>query len=139
MLIMEEIHFLFLFQLQHLLLKKPQIVSINNPQVLSINQWRRCRLYYINQVATVAINEAAIGAIIAPRNPPSCIFILCFTVWVAPSVNRPNFSSDSTILILPFVSLFEMNKINPFPAFLLLAKGRAIVVMLFYPNYLTFY
>ena len=30
-----------------------------------------------------AINEAAIGAIIEPQNPP-CFFILCFTVSVAP-------------------------------------------------------
>ena len=38
-----------------------------------------------------AINEAIIGAIIAPGNPLSCLFISCFTVSVAPSINKPDF------------------------------------------------
>ena len=48
----------------------------------------------INKEAIGAINEATISAIIAPRNQPSCFFISCFTVSAAPSVNRPEFSSD---------------------------------------------
>ena len=48
----------------------------------------------INEEATGVINEIAIGAIIAPRNPPSCFFISCFTVSLSPSINRPDFSSD---------------------------------------------
>ena len=59
---------------------------------------------FINEEATVcingetigAINEAAIGAIIAGRNPTG-FFILCFTVLLVPSVNRPEISSDSMI------------------------------------------
>ena len=70
----------------------------------------------INEEAIGAISEAAIGAIIAERNQPSCFFVLCFTVSLAPSINRPNFSNNSTILIISSVSLFEMNKVNPLPA-----------------------
>ena len=44
-----------------------------------------------------AINEAIIGAIITPENPLSCLFISCFTVSVAPSINKPDF-----LLILRF-------------------------------------
>ena len=36
----------------------------------------------INEEAIGAINEAAIDTKIAPRNPPSCSFISCFTVLV---------------------------------------------------------
>ena len=62
------------------------------------------------------------GAIIVPSNPPSYFFISCFTVSFAPSINKPDFSSDSTILVISFISSFEMNKVNiliglkmPFP------------------------
>ena len=44
----------------------------------------------INEEAIDAINEAAIGAIIAPRySLTSLYFISCFTVSVARSINRP--------------------------------------------------
>ena len=46
----------------------------------------------INEEAIGAINDAVIGGIIAQKNPP--FFISCFTVSVAPSVNRLDFSSD---------------------------------------------
>ena len=69
-----------------------------------------------NEEAIGAINEASIGAIIAPGNSPSGFYIPCFTVSVTPSINRPDFSSDSTILIISPISSFEMNKMNPFPA-----------------------
>ena len=67
---------------------------------------------FIKEEAT----DAVIGAIIAPRNPPCCSFISCFTISVAPLVNRPNFSSDSTILIMSSVSSFEIKKVKLFPA-----------------------
>ena len=53
----------------------------------------------INEESIRAINEAAVDAIIAPGHPRSCFFISCFTVSVAPSINRPNFFSDPTTLI----------------------------------------
>ena len=53
----------------------------------------------VNEEAIDTINEAAIVAIIAGRNWPSCFFVSCFTVSLAPSINRPEFSSDSAILI----------------------------------------
>ena len=40
--------------------------------------------------------------------------ISCFTISVAASINRPGFSSNSTILITSSMSSFEMNKVNPF-------------------------
>ena len=52
----------------------------------------------INEEVIGAINEAAIGPIIAGRITPSCFFISCFTVLLAPSINRPDFFNDSTIL-----------------------------------------
>ena len=68
----------------------------------------------ITEEAIGAINKAAIGAIITPRNPPFCFYISCFTVSVTPSVNRLGFSSNFTILIISFITSFEMNKMNPF-------------------------
>ena len=67
----------------------------------------------INEETIDANNEAAIGAIIAPRGE-SYFFISCFTVLIAPSVNRPDFSSDSTILATLLISSFQMNKVNLF-------------------------
>ena len=70
----------------------------------------------VHDKAIDAINEAAIGAIIGSRNPPSCFFIFYFTVSFPPSIDRPDFSSGSTLLIISSISLFEMNKVNSFPA-----------------------
>ena len=42
-------------------------------------------------------------------------FISSFTVSVIPSINAPEFSNDFMILIISFIPLFEMNKVNPFP------------------------
>ena len=42
-------------------------------------------------------------------------FYFIFSVLVASSVNRPDFYSDPTILIISSTSSFEMNKVNPFP------------------------
>ena len=41
---------------------------------------------------------------------------MCLTVSVAPSINIPESSRDYTILIIPFISSLEMNKVNNFPA-----------------------
>ena len=60
--------------------------------------------------------EAAKGANKAPRSPPSCFFILCFTVSVTPSINTLECSNDFMILIISFISSFEVNKGNLFPA-----------------------
>ena len=56
------------------------------------------------------------GANIASRNPPTCFFISCFTVSVSQSINTPESSDDFMILIIPFISLYEINKVNPFHA-----------------------
>ena len=69
-----------------------------------------------NEEAIGAINKAAIGDITAPRNLSSHFFISNFTVSVAPSINRCDFSSDSTILIISSISSFEKNKVNSFSA-----------------------
>ena len=70
---------------------------------------------FIIEEATGCINEEAVGAK-AQANPPSCIFISCFSVSIAISIIRPDFSSDLTILIISSLSSFEMNKENLFPA-----------------------
>ena len=70
---------------------------------------------FIKEEAIGAINEAAKDVIIAPKDLPSCSFISCFTVSVPPSINKPDFFSDSTILIILSISSQEMNKLNPIP------------------------
>ena len=59
-----------------LLIPFPVIVVINE-------EVRGC----INEEVIGAIDEATIDPIIAGRNPPSCFFILCFTVSLAPSTD----------------------------------------------------
>ena len=56
-------------------------------------------------------NEAAKGANKAGRNPSSC-----FTVSVIPSINECEPFDDYIILIISFISSFEKNKVNHFPA-----------------------
>ena len=70
----------------------------------------------INEETIGAINEAPIDAIIVPKNPPSYFFVSCFTISVAPSINRPESSGHFTILIISSISSYEMNNVNPFPA-----------------------
>ena len=43
-------------------------------------------------------------------------FLLSFTISVPPSINTPESSNDFIILIISFISSFEINKVNPFPA-----------------------
>ena len=40
----------------------------------------------------------------------------CFTVSVTPSFNTPESSNDFMSLIISFISSFEINKVNRFPA-----------------------
>ena len=42
-------------------------------------------------------------------------FISCFTVSVIPSVNTFDSSNDFMVLVISFISSFEINKVNPFP------------------------
>ena len=51
-----------------------------------------------------------------PRNLPSCFFILFFTVSVTPAVNTLKTSNYVIILIILFISSFDINKVYPFPA-----------------------
>ena len=71
---------------------------------------------FTTEEITSCTNEAAKGGNKAPRNPPSLFFISCFTVSVTQSINTPESSNDFIILIISFISSFEINKINPLPA-----------------------
>ena len=71
---------------------------------------------FTNEEITCFTIEAAKSANKAPRNPPSCFFISCFTVSVIPSINTPESFHDFMILIIAFISSYEINKVNPFPA-----------------------
>ena len=53
------------------------------------------------------------GANKAPRNRPSCFFISCFTVSITPSINTPESSNNFIILVISFISSFEISKVNP--------------------------
>ena len=90
-------------------------------------------------------------------------FILCLTVSVTPSINTPESSNDFIILIISFISSFEINKVTPFsalaapfppiflsnifvayevrlltyPGKLYLAKGIEIFLVFSFLNYLT--
>ena len=55
-------------------------------------------------------------------------FILCFTVSVTLSLSTPESSNDCITLIISFISLFEINKVNPFPAL------TATFPLIFLPN-----
>ena len=43
-------------------------------------------------------------------------FISCFTASVTQSINTLESSNDFKILIISFISSFEIEKVNPFPA-----------------------
>ena len=79
-------------------------------------------MYFIRDLVTPTeeitgcINEADKCANKAPRNLLSCFFVSCFTVSVNPSINTPECSSGFMMLIISFISLFKINKVNPFPA-----------------------
>ena len=50
------------------------------------------------------------GANKAPRNPPSCLCISCFTVSATLSINAPEHSNVFMILIISCMPSFEINK-----------------------------
>ena len=115
---------------------------------------------FTTEKITGRTNEVAKGPNKALRNPRSCFFISCFTVLVTPSINTPESPNDFMILIISFISSFEINKVNPFPALtalfpriflsnlliafevklltnsgkLFLAKGIAMFVSAFFPK-----
>ena len=65
---------------------------------------------------TSCTTEAAKGANKVPRNPLYYFFISCFTVSVTPLINTLESSNEFIILVIPFISSFKINRINPFPA-----------------------
>ena len=71
---------------------------------------------FTTEEITGCSNEAVKYANKAGRNLPSCFFISCFTVSVMPSINTFESSNDFVILIILFISSFEINRINLFPA-----------------------
>ena len=115
---------------------------------------------FTTEEITGCTNEAAKSANKAPRNPSSSSFISSFTVSVTPSINTPESSNHFIILIISFISSFEIKKVNlfhalpaPFPLIFLsnlfialefklltnpgklsLAKGIAIFVSAFFPK-----
>ena len=66
---------------------------------------------FTNEEITCFTIEAAKSANKAPRNPPSCFFISCFTVSVIPSINTPESFHDFMILIIAFISSYGINKL----------------------------
>ena len=44
---------------------------------------------FTTEEITGCTNEAPKGTSKAPRNPPSCFFVSCFTVSVTPSIDAP--------------------------------------------------
>ena len=71
---------------------------------------------FTTEEITSCTNKVAKGAEKAPRNQSSCFLISCFTISVTPSANTPESSNDFIILIISFISSFEINKVNAFPA-----------------------
>ena len=78
-----------LFKRYHLPMKKPLFLSMKQPWVLT--KEREIHVFHF--------------------------FISGFTVSVTPSLSTPDFSCNSEILIILSISLFKMNKVNPFLAF----------------------
>lgn len=96
-LITEEILLLVLLQFQYLSMKKPQIVSKKRGH--RCYQWIRLRCHH------------------SPKKSLILFSIVCSTASVAPTFKRPDFFSDSAILITSSLSSFEMKKVTSFPAF----------------------
>ena len=64
------------------------------------------------------------------KNPPLCSFASFLTVSLTPFINKPDSSSDLTVFIISFISLFEIiNVITPDPnIFLWTAASVAVAV-----------
>ena len=71
---------------------------------------------FTTEEITGSCNEATKSANKAQKNPASRFFISSFTVSVTLSINTPESSNDFIIFIISFISSFEINKVNPFPA-----------------------
>ena len=90
MLITKEIHLFAIFQILCLSMKKPQVLSVKQLGVVSQYQTFHRLVFFISS----------------------------FTVFVTPSINRPESSSDFAVLIIPSISPFAI--IKPKTIFLLL-------------------
>ena len=62
------------------------------------------------------------------------LFISCFPVSVTPSINTTKSSNDFISLIILFISSFEVNKVNYFPAltapFLLILLSKLFISLI---------
>ena len=99
MLIMEDIHLLVLIT------PFPVIAFINDKATGCINE--EVMMLSMKQAQVLPMQEE-IHLLV--------FFISCFTFSLAPSINKPEFSSDSTILIISSKSSFNINKVSPPPA-----------------------
>ena len=103
-----------------------------NQKVSSIYPFSALQLIpFTLEESTGCTNKAAKSANKAPRNPSSYFFISCFTVSVISTINTPEFSNDFIILIIPFISSFEIKKVNPFLA---LTGPFSLIFFFFFSN-----
>ena len=63
---------------------------------------------FTTEEITGCTNEASTGVDKIPKKLPSCCFISCFTVSVTPLINRTESSNDFLMLMIPFISSFEI-------------------------------
>ena len=71
---------------------------------------------FTTEEVTGCINKTANGTNKAPRNLHSYFCISYFIVSVTLPINTTKSSNDFMILIISFISSFEINKVNPVPA-----------------------
>ena len=89
------------------------------------------KIPFANNEATGCINEATIGANKGATNPSYRFFISCCIVSVTPSFSTLEFSNDLLMIIIPFISSFKMNKVNPFPALTALSLSCGSIFTIF--------
>ena len=95
-------------------------------------------IHFTTEEITGCTNKAAKGANKAGRNLCSCFFISCFTVSVILSINTFESSNYFIVLIISFISSFEIDKVNsfsvltaPFPLIFLWGLSITFEVKLF--------
>ena len=71
---------------------------------------------FTTEKVTDSTNKASKSANKRGIIPPSRFLILYFNVSLIPIINTFRSSNDFTTLIISFISLFEMNQVNPFSA-----------------------
>ena len=71
-------------------------------------------IHFTTEEITDCTNKAAKGANKAGKNLCSCFFISCFTVSVILSINTFESSNYFMVLIISFISSFEIDKVNSF-------------------------